>query len=144
MLFRSIVDPSTVRASETINGEDQVQYFLGLRDRIGCDACHDCTPRVVTIYKRNLNGTTLSHYRLACVHLERYPADRHLLGWEVDETSHNEGILISSEDDMPELEEVSPSDEETEGISSISAGDIPESEETSSSACGDTLTLGLN
>ena len=126
-----IVDPSTVRASETINGEDQIQYLLGLRDCIGCDACHNCTPCVVAVYKGNLN----SHYRLACVHLERYPADRRLLGWEVDETSHNEGISISSEDDMPELEEVSPSDEETEGISSILTDDIPESEETLSSAC---------
>ena len=92
--------------------------------------------RVVTIYKGNLNGTALSHYRLACVHLKRYPADRCLLGCEVNETSHDEGISISSEDDMPELEEVSPSNEETEGISSISTDDIPESEETSSSACG--------
>ena len=131
-----IVDPSTVRASETINGEDQVQYLLGLCDRIGCDACHNCTPRVVAIYKGNLNGTTLSHYRLACIHLERYPADRRLLGWEVDEASRDGGISTSSEDDMPELEEVSPSDEGTEGISSISTDDIPKSEETSLSACG--------
>ena len=130
-----IVNPSTVRASETINGEDQVQYLLGLRDRIRCDTCHNCTPRVVAIYKGNLNGTVLSHYRLTCVHLERYLADQCLLGWEVDETSHDEGISTSSEDDMPELEEVSPRNEETEGISSISTDDIPESEETLSSAC---------
>ena len=61
---------------------------------------------------------------LPYIHLKSYPTDWHLLGWEVNKTPHGEGISASSADDMPELEEVSLSDNKSKRISAILTDDI--------------------
>jgi hypothetical protein len=129
-----ITDPSTIRVGETIILDDQARYLLSLRDRIGCDACHNCVPRVVAIYKGTEEGTVLSHYRLACINLEGYPPDRHLIGaigWTPDETVNHldfiEDDATSSTDSMPELVGTPPAREEPRpNISDITESDVAE------------------
>jgi hypothetical protein len=64
-----------------------------------------------------VDGTVLSHYRLACINFAGYPPDRHLLGsiGHPDETTDYERSprdnSTGSSDSLPELVSIPPDEE---------------------------------
>jgi hypothetical protein len=75
-----------------------------------------------------VDGTVLSHYRLACINFAGYPPDRHLLGaiGRPDETTDHERSpgdnSTGSSDSLPELVSIPPDEERSH--TDISGGDV--------------------